>query len=229
MNHRACLISLLLFVATAVTASSDDRQKAEKQVRKITAMATDKTGRRLVSMSVADNLKVARRDLVEERRKISLDYGSFFVVWQLQASGVKMTDITSGLTAHKTIWQIGDEHRADWKKIAADAKKQNNKIDDYIYRHFLNKKNDESDQERDVTEKYDIAWDAVRSDFNVTPQEMVDAQARFIFWRTEAGKAQGTGTHMTVGDELAAKMDHAGAQHSIGGTAAPAAGGAPPH
>jgi len=228
MSDFAWLLSLLLCVTISAVASGDDRQKAEKQVRKITAMATDKIGRRMVSMSIADTLKIPRPDLVEERCKIGLDYGSFFIAHELVAIGVKMTDIVSALSSGKTIWQIGDEQHANWNQIAADAKKQNSKIEDYIYRHFLNKKNDEADQERDRAEKYDIARDAVRTDFNVTPQEMVDAQARYIFWRDEAGKAQGSGGHMTAGDMMAARMDHARAQHNTnGGVTAPAAGGAP--
>jgi hypothetical protein len=228
MSDFAWLLSLLLSVTISAVASGDDRQKAEKQVRKITAMATDRIGRRMVSMSIADTLKIPRADLVEERCKIGLDYGSFFIAHELVSIGVKMTDIVSALSSGKTIWQIGDEQHANWNQIAGDAKKQNSKIEDYIYRHFLNKKNDEADQERDRAEKYDIARDAVRTDFNVTPQEMVDAQARYIFWRDEAGKAQGSGGHMTAGDMMAARMDHARAQHNTnGGVTAPAAGGAP--
>ena len=228
MSDFAWLLSLLLSVTISAVASGDDRQKAEKQVRKITAMATDRIGRRMVSMSIADTLKIPRPDLVEERCRIGLDYGSFFIAHELVAIGVKMTDIVSALSSGKTIWQIGDEQHANWNQIAADAKKQNSRIEDYIYRHFLNKKNDEADQERDRAEKYDIARDAVRTDFNVTPQEMVDAQARYIFWRDEAGKAQGSGGHMTAGDMMAARMDHARAQHNKnGGVTAPSVGGAP--
>jgi hypothetical protein len=227
MNHFALLLPLLLFVATSVVASDGDRQKAEKQTRKITAMATDKTGRRMVSMSVADSLKLPRPDLVEERRLTGLDYGSFFVARELVARGMKMTDIASGLSAGKTIWQIGDELHADWKQIAADAKKLNTTIEDYIYRHFLNKKNDEADQKRDLADKYDIARDAVRSDFDVTPKEMLDAQARYIFWRDAASNSRGAG-HMTPRDRQAAGFDHADSRHDTHGITAPAAGGLPP-
>src|SRR6266550_2325464 len=129
MNHSTRLLSLLLFVTISVVASGDDRQKAEKQVRKITAMAIDKTGRRMVSMTIADSLKVPRSDMVEERRKIGLDYGSFFVAHQLISNGVKMTDVTLGLRAGKTVWQIGDEYHANWKRIAGNAKKMNAEID----------------------------------------------------------------------------------------------------
>jgi hypothetical protein len=228
MSRLAGLLSLLLLVATSLTAYGDDRQKAEKQARKITAMATDKTGRRMVSMSLADSLKIRRPDLVEERRRIGLNYGSFFVAHELAAKGIPMTDIQSGLSTGKTIWQIGDEHNVDWKEIAGDAKKVNGRIEDYIYRHFLNKKNEVADQERDLAEKYDIRYDAVRTDFNVTQQEMVDAQALYIFWRDRASSSQGLGAAMTPADRKAAGMDHADARHGTNGISAPAAGGLPP-
>ena len=228
MNHFAWVLSLLFLVTTSVVASSDDWQRAERQVRKITAMATDKTGRQMVSMSVADTFKLSRPDLVKERRRLGLDYGSFFVAHELLADGVTLTEITSELKAGKTIWQIGDERHADWKRIAADAKRQNTKIEDRIYRHFLNKKNYEADEERDFSDKYDITQDAVRTDFNVTPQEMIEAQARYIFWRDEASKMEGPSGFMTPAQRMAAGLDHTAAQHDkSGGIGAPAAGGLP--
>lgn len=220
----------LFFVTTSMAASSDDRQKAETQVRKITAMATDKVGRQLVSLSISDTFKLPRPAMVAVRRAMSLDYGSFFVAQELAAGGAIAADISGELRTGKTIWQIGDERHADWKKIAADAKKQNARIEDYIYRHFLNKKNYEADEERDAVDKYSIIVDAVPTDFNVTPQEMVDAQARYIFWRREAGKMDGATGFMTPGERMAAGMEHTTSTHDTnGGIGAPAAGGLPPH
>jgi hypothetical protein len=229
MSRIARVLPLLLLVTTLVVASEDDRQRAEKQVRKITAMATDKVGRRMVSMSIADSFKLPRPGLVEDRRRLSLEYGSFFVALELATKGMNMADIAGGLRSGKTIWQIGNEQRADWKQIAADAKKLNGRVEDYIYRHFLNKKNDVADQERDLAEKYDILHDAVRTDFNVTPQEMVDAQARYIFWRDQAGKLQASGARIRNRDRSVVGMDHADSRHDTnGGITAPSAGGLPP-
>jgi hypothetical protein len=220
----------LFFVATSVVASSDDRQKAEIQVRKITAMATDKVGRQLVSLSMSDTFKLPRPAMVTLRRAMGLEYGSFFIAQELVASGAIAADIAAELRTGKNIWQIGEDRHADWKKIAADAKKQNSRIEDYIYRHFLNKKNYDADEERDATDKYDIRVDAVRTDFNVTPQEIVDAQARYIFWRREAGKMDGATGFMTPGERMAAGMEHTTSTHDTsGGIGAPAAGGLPPH
>jgi hypothetical protein len=226
MRRSACFLLLVIFV-TISAAFPDDQERAEKQARKITAMATDKTGRCMVSMSIADKLKIARPAMVADRRRMGLDYGSFFVAQELLAGGAQMTQLVSQLKAGKTIWQIGDQQHANWSQIAADAKKLNGKIEDYIYRHFLNKKNTEDDQLRDLKDKYDPQLDAVRTDFMVTPQEMVDAQGRYIFWRDQAAKGRGSGQHMTPAEEQAANMDHAEATHNTNGIAAPAAGGIP--
>ena len=223
MNRIVSWLALALLSASFMAASEGDRQKAEKQLRKITAMATDKVGRRMVSMSVADRFKMPRPALVEDRRRLGLEYGAFFVALELVAKGANVADIASGLKAGKNIWQIGEEQHADWRQIGADAKKLNGKIEDYIYRHFLNKKNEVADDEREVAEKYDILHDAVRTDFNVTPQEMVDAQARYIFWRDLAGKSQGR--PMTARERQASSYDHADARHGTHGISAPAAGG----
>ncbi|MBI3474359.1 MAG: hypothetical protein HY010_01405 [Acidobacteria bacterium] len=227
MSRFAWYLSLLILLAYTQAAQSDDRQKAEKQVRKIAAMATDKTGRQMVSMAIADTLKLSRPQMVKERCRIGLDYGSFFVAHQLIAGGLSPIQIESDLKAGKNVWQIADERHADWKKIAENAKKQYSKVEDYIYRHFLNKKNGDADQERDLVDKYDVKHDAVRTDFDVTPKEMVEAQAQYIFWRNLAGKQQGGGS-MTVAERMAAGLDHTTATHDTnGGISAPTAGGLP--
>ena len=112
-------------------------------------------------------------------------------------------------------------------RVAADAKKLNARIEDYIYRHFVNRKNELADDQRDLAEKYSILRDAVVTDFNVTPQEMVDAQAMYIFWRDRASTLRDNGAPMTAGERKSAGMDHADTRHSTRGISAPAAGGLP--
>lgn len=232
MGTLARCSSLLLLLSISRIVVGEDRQvrqRAESQIRKITAMATDKTGRRMVSMSLADTFGIPRRELVEQRGKMSLDYGAFFVALELTAQGATISDLVARLSRGKTIWQIGEENHADWKRIASHARKQNSRIEDYIYKHFLNSKNEQADAQRDVADHYDLVLDAVRADFSVTPEEIVEAQTRYRFWRNEAWKAQGSGGRLSSQAELAARMDHADAQHNTsGGVSSPAAGGAPP-
>jgi hypothetical protein len=223
MRLAACLLVVALF---ATTGFADDKQKAEKQIRKITAMATDKTGRRMVSVSMADSFKTPRPSLVEQRRLLGLDYGSFFLARELQGKGPLQSDLAAQLKSGKSVWQIAQEQHADWGRIAADAKKLNAQVDDGVYRHFLNKKNNEADQQRDLDDKYDPVRDAVRTDFDVTPKEMADAQARYIFWRDQAGLLSGGG-RMSTRDELTAEFDRAKATHTTGGMSPPAMGGVP--
>jgi hypothetical protein len=224
MRLAACLCLL----AITVPCLADDRQKAEKQLRRITAMATDKTGRCMVSMNVADFFKLPRPALVEQRRQVSLDYGSYFLFQELQRSGLSIKDLLDSLASQKTVWQIADQRHADWDRISDDAKKVNNQIDDSIYRHFLNKKYLEADQQRDLDDKYDPVKDAVRTDFDITPKEMADAQTRYILWRNRAGAIQASG-HMTSQSQLSAQYDRTAASHSREGTSAPPAGGINTH
>jgi len=60
------LCGALLALAMAIPSFGDDQQKAEKQLHKITAMATDGTGRRVVSITLADALGAKRLGLLHE-------------------------------------------------------------------------------------------------------------------------------------------------------------------
>jgi len=116
-------LPIILALSAALPALADDQQKAEKQVNKVTAMATDPTGRRVVSMTVSDVLNTKRPDVVQERRETGLNYGHLFIAHQLTAGGAKMSDIAAQLKSGKNIYQIGNDQQANWKQIAADAKK----------------------------------------------------------------------------------------------------------
>jgi hypothetical protein len=168
-----------------------------------------------------------RPALVELRRTLGLDYGSFLLALELR-KGMPLSDITSRLKSGETVWQIADAQHANWGHIAADAKKVNNRIDDAIYRHFLNRKNHDADDQRDIDDKYSPVKDAVRTDFDLTPKEIVDAEARYIFWRDRASAIQSSG-HLSTQDELSAQYDRTAATHTTEGTSAPPAGGLPSH
>jgi len=224
MRLAACFVLLAL----SVPSLAGDRQKAEKQIRKITAMATDKTGRGIVSMSVADFFKIPRPALVEQRRQLNLDYGSYFLFQELQRGGVPLDHLLGSLKSGKTVWQIAGRQPADWDQITDDAKKVNSQIDDSIYRHFLNKKNLEADDQRDSDDKYNPVRDAARTDFEVTPKEIVDAQARYVFWRNRASAIQFSG-RLSTQSELSAGYDRSTASRGREGTEAPPAGGISSH
>src|SRR5438046_10338601 len=90
MNRQVNFWIILIAITLALPAFADDQQKAEKELHKITAMATDPTGRRVVSITVADTLEAKRTDLVLERRAMNINYGDLFVAHTLEKSGEKM-------------------------------------------------------------------------------------------------------------------------------------------
>lgn len=177
------LLICLVAIAVASPALADDQQKAEKQLRKLTAMATDATGRRVVSMTIADALQAKRMDLVLERRAMNINYGEVYIAHSLVKLGAKMDDIAVQMKAGKTIGQIANDQKLDWKQLADEAKKLNSKMEDNLYKHFLNGK---ADAERDKAEDYDPVIDGVAADNNVSKDEIADAQRTYQTWRDRA-------------------------------------------
>src|ERR1700757_5538512 len=125
MRPRICFFLVLAAALSAVPAFSDDKQKAKKQIRKISAMATDVNARSIVSRSMSDMLKIERNQLQRERRAMNLNYGCLFIAHELTARGMKMLDVAMRLQAHETIFQIANEQHTDCKMIGDDAKKLN--------------------------------------------------------------------------------------------------------
>lgn len=202
MRPRVGFLIVVAAALSAVPAFSDDQQKAEKQVRKISAMASDVTARSIVSRSLSDMLKIDRDQLQRERRAMNLNYGCLFIAHQLTARGMKMLDVALRLQAHQTIFQIANDQHADWKKIADDAKKLNGKIEDNIYKHFLHA---EPDRVRDLTDKYDSTADWVKTDADVTQAEIIEAQEIYVRWRDRAASIEGKGGVVSASDQLASQ------------------------
>ncbi|MGH9517720.1 MAG: hypothetical protein ACRD3P_18800 [Terriglobales bacterium] len=187
MNRHLKFSVILIGLALAVPAFADDQQKAEKELHKITAMATDPTGRRVVSLTVADNLEVKRTDLVLERRAMNINYGDLFIAHDLVKNGAKMEDIAAQLKAGKNVRQIASAQHLDWKQVTLDAKKLDAKMEDNLYKHFVNPA---ADNARDVSEAYDPTIDGVAADNDVSKGDIEEAQRTYLLWRERADKAK---------------------------------------
>jgi hypothetical protein len=206
--RRPVLILVALLIA--VPALCDDAQKTEKQLHKITAMATDATGRRVVSMTVADNFGIKRADMVTERRTSNINYGDMIIAQTLVKNGVKMDDIAAQLKAGKTMEQIANEHHLDWKALAVEAKKLNTKVEDNLYRHFLNGK---PDADRDQAEGYDPNIDGVAADNNVSKEDIEEAQNTYVLWKDRAAKNKDS--KLDTSAESAARGNRGDPVHSV--------------
>jgi hypothetical protein len=171
----------------AIPAYGDDQQKAERQLHKVAAMATDATGRRVVSITVADTLATKRSDLVLERRALNLNYGDLFLAHMLVKSGAKMQDIDAELKAGKKIGPIANAQHADWKQLLADAKKLNTTMEDNLYKHFVN---GQADAARDAEDGYDPMIDGVAADNDVPKDDIADAEHTYQVWKDRAAKAK---------------------------------------
>lgn len=239
MNRTVRSLAVLLVLAAALPAFGDDQEKANKEIIKVRAMAVDATGRAVVSRALSDVTGVNRPELWRQREAMNLDYGSLFIAEELMKSGTKSDDLAVQLKAGKTITEVAKEQHANWKQVAADAKKLNSRIDDGIYKHFLN---DKADKQRDLDDKYDISRDAVPADASVDlPKPEIEAAAeRFNLWKDRAMTAGGNRHTMDTAEQQAAYSDHDRAGGPVGngaagaaangngsvGTPAPAAGGA---
>jgi hypothetical protein len=206
----------VLVLSLAIPAFGDDQQKAEKQLHRITAMATDATGRRVVSATVADTLEVKRPDLVTERRTMNLNYGDLFVAHILVKNGTKMDDIAAQLKAGKKFDQIANEQHADWKQIASDAKKLDSKVEDNLYNHFLDGK---PLADRDAAENYDTNIDGVTADNDVSKDEIADAERTYLLWRDRADQKKGSS--LDTSSEKAAQGSRGDPVRSKAGKLAP--------
>lgn len=224
-------ITSLLAVTTLVFANytfADDQQKAKKELNKITAMATDATGRNIVNQSMSEMFSTKRMELVQERRETGLNYGSLLLAHELAKNGLDMKEIASRLKSGKDIFQIAGEAGANWKVVNDRAKKLNSKVDDNLYKHFLHPKEDKGLPQPD---DYNIVYDGVKADNQVSQSEIDQAQDRYQLWLQRA--SPNSDKRLGTADEKAASYDHvrSGGPHggagSTGGAIAPAAGGIP--
>ncbi len=216
MKRPSYFSAMLLILILPISAFGDDQEKADKQLHKITALATDATGRRVVSATVADALVSKRPDLVAERRSMNVNYGDLYVAHVLVKSGAKMDDIAAQLKAGKKMGQIAGEMHADWKQISADAKKLNAKVEDNLYNHFLNGK---PLTDRDASEGYDPVIDGVAADNDVSKDEIAEAERTYLLWRDRADQKKGSS--LDTASEKAAKGTRGDPVRSKAGKLAP--------
>jgi len=186
-------VALLVVFVVHSAAYADDQPKAEKELRKITAMAADPAARPLVAQTVAEFLKVPRVELARQRQAVNLSYGSVFLIYRAQSGETNWETISAQLHAGKTIWEIGNEHHADWRQIASDAKKLNEKIEAAFYNFF---KEGRPEAARGANDGYDAAKDSVAADQEgLTKQDIAAAQDTYLrcFRRARGGDSAPAG------------------------------------
>jgi len=213
MNRSLRNLLFLFFCLIPLLAAADDQQKVHKTLNRVTAMTADLSGRRAVSLAVAQSLSVTRAELVQRRQAMNINYGDLFVAYQLVKTGAKIDDIAAKMKTGKTVWQAADEAHADWKQIASEAKKLNGKMETNLVAHFANRK---AETELDRADHYDPSVDTVAADSDVSKQEIADAQERYVFLRDHT--TAGSGSNLETSDERSAREARTDPVHSAGPT-----------
>lgn len=185
---RTLPLAILLILVATLPALADDQEKAEKQIKMMTALSHDEIVRSIISRTFTDVFKISRAQLLAERRSLGLNYGSLFLAHELALTGSSMQQISAQLRANQTLLDVANSSSVDWKRIASDAKKMNDRINNGIYRHFLH---DEADKQRDLADQYIPSADLIRADTESTPGEILKAAADYRFWRNLAAPKNG--------------------------------------
>ncbi len=202
-----CLLVMFSALAT-LPALGDDQTKARKQLDRITAMASDLTGRRVVGITMSDLVNLKRPDLVKQRKQYNLNYGSLFLLHQLKAAGMTEQELAEQLRNGKNIFDVANARHIDWKQVLSEAKKLNGKVDRHLFEYFFDSR---ADHQRDKDEGYSVLADSVQADDDLK-EEAVDA-ATDAYVRARDMAMQRPGRHAEQGlnptDELTFRRDHA--------------------
>jgi len=202
-----CLVVMFSALA-ALPALGDDQTKARKQLDRITAMASDLTGRRVVGITMSDLLNVKRPELVKRRVQSNLNYGCLFLAHQLIATGMTDQELAEQLKRGENIFDVANARNIDWKQVLAEAKKLNGKVDRHLFEYFFDSRDD---RKRDNDDGYSVVKDSVKADDNVSA-EAIDAAAD-AYKRARDMAMQRPGRHPEQGlnpaDELQFRRDHA--------------------
>lgn len=206
MKLSCLVVALVALVSLPVL--GDDQAKAQKQLERITAMASDLAGRRAVGITMADLLNVKRPDLVRLRKDNNLNYGSLFLAQQLTAFGMPSGELEKELKSGKRVVEVANAQRVDWKQVLSEAKKLNGKVERHLFEYFFDSR---ADHKRDNDEGYSITADSVKADDDVSTEAINSAADAFA--RARDWALQRPGRHveqgMNAADELQFRRDHA--------------------
>lgn len=196
MRLKVTILVLVIGIVAAQAFAASDRQKTEKQINRISAMAADLTGRRAVNLSMSQQLNVPRQDLVAQRRANNITYGTLFLLRQVTSSDEAFNQAVAQIKTGKQPFDVAEASHVDWKAVGNAAKKLNSKIEDNLYKYFVNNDSEVSAGDKTSVGAYDPAFDSVMADSEVSKQDLAEAQDTYLFWRGRAtGKKDATLEH----------------------------------
>jgi hypothetical protein len=215
MLRTICLLSLLLSLSLNVFA--DDRAKAEKELRKVAALASDNTARRVVSRVESVMLNTPRADLIMQRRMMNLNYGTLFLVHYLTSSGAKVEEVAAKTTHGQSMYDVANAQHVDWKLVAADAKKLNTNIEKALLEYFAHR-GDMNDL--DLKEGYDPITDLFAMDTkDISDHDLEAARDEYQRCKERGVQKKGSGPVSELEEHQLNRYDHMSDQMPAKGVA----------
>lgn len=171
----AALIVLSCLGSLAAANPEKEGKKLDDQLKKISLVASDNGGRRVVNRVMAKELGVDRKQLVEERKSTQLTYGQLFVVHKIASqANSPFAEIAKAMTGGKSPLAVSVEKNVDLKNIFKDAKRFNSRLDRELTAVAVG---DVPERSEDLAAGYDPGVDALPADTSgFTPAEISQAQ-----------------------------------------------------
>lgn len=217
------VLSVLLFVPGLwATKVEKEAKKLDKELKKISLIAADLDGRRVVNRVMAKQLGVSRKQLVNERRQTGFVYGQLFGVHEVaRDAGMAFSLIAEQMKQGHSLLDISEQRRLDLKGVLADAKKLNKGIDKELDRVASGEENEQAD---DAADAYDPAGDSLTADTaEFTPAQVAQAKEQVHQRGGPLGQGGPFGTGRGVGGEMSGGRGQGGGMS--GGVAPGASGG----
>ena len=215
------LVPVLLLVPT-LWASKVEKvaKRLDKELKRVSLVAADLDGRRVVNRVMAKQLGISRKQLVEERRQTGFLYGQLFGAHEVaQAARLTFPHVAEQMKQGHSLLEISEHHEVGLKEILADAKTLNKDIAKELGRVASG---EEDEQAEDARDSYDPSEDSLAADTSgFSPAEVAQAREQVHHPGSPFGASGPSGSGRGLGSEM-------GVGRGVGGP--PAAGrGRGPH
>ncbi len=189
------LLAPMLWAAKADKASKDAK-KLDKELKRVTLIATDVDGRRAVNRVMAKQLGVSGKQLIDARRETGFVYGQLFGAHEMaRVAGLTFNQVAEQVKQQHSWLDIGEPHQVDLKEILTSAKKLNKEIDKELDRVASGFQ--EKGKTKQPADTYNPSEDSVAADMaNFSRSEI--AQAKYTVHHRGLPPGEGGGEE---GDE----------------------------
>jgi len=161
----ALVFMSLCFIPGPAAASEQAKTaaKLESELGKISLIATDLDGRRVVNRVMARQLGLSRQQLVEDRRQTGFVYGELFAAHRIaRLAALSFDEVAVQMRMGQSLLEICVEYEVSVSKLLKDARKLNKAIEAELDRVARGEEPEGTSVE--ASEPYDPAFDTLAVD-----------------------------------------------------------------